>query len=253
MGIGIAVEVPGRIDKGVHGVGLAARRSSTARTGRVHERGNTAERGSVLLRDLDLLRQQDGELIIGHGHDAVFGTVEHGDGRAPVALAADSPVLQAKRNRGFSEAVLLGEGGQLLLRLLAAQGVVFAGVDQQAVFFGVGQHVLVRLAAGGRLLRAPGQNHDAHFQPVFFCELEIALVVSRHRHDGAGSVFQQDVVGHPDRHALSAEGIDSVVAGEDTVLIDGSGIAGFAGFLLFFDQGGDFLGQPRVGLGKLLD
>jgi len=36
-------------------------------------------------------------------------------------------------------------------------------------------------------------------------------------------------------------------------LVDGTGIAGFAGFLLFFDQGGYFLGQPGVGLGKLLD
>ncbi len=33
--------------------------------------------------------------------------VEHGDRRAPVALAADSPVLQAKSDRGLAEAVFL--------------------------------------------------------------------------------------------------------------------------------------------------
>ncbi len=215
--------------------------------------GTRLRRGAILLGDLYLLGQEDGKLVIGHGHDAVFGTVKHWDGRAPVTLAADSPVLQAKRNRGFSEAVFLGKGSQLLLGLLAAQGVVVAGVDEQAVFFGVGQQVFVPLAGGGRLLGAPGQYHDAHFEPVFFGELIIALVVCRYRHDGTGSVFQQNVVGHPDGDALSAERIDGVVAGEGSVLVDGSGIAGFAGFLLFFDQGGYFLGQPRVGLGKLLD
>ena len=35
--VGVAVEVPGRIDEGVHGVGFAARRTSTLRASRIYE------------------------------------------------------------------------------------------------------------------------------------------------------------------------------------------------------------------------
>ena len=90
-------------------------------------------------------------------------------------------------------------------------------------------------------------------RPYFLAELEVALVVRRYGHDGAGAVIQQDVVGDPDGHALAAEGVDGEVAGEGAVLLDGRRIAGFAGFLLLFDQRGHFRSQALVGLGELLD
>ncbi len=90
-------------------------------TDRIHERRELGQGRAALLRDLDLLGQQDRELIIGHGNDAVLVAIEHGDGRAPVALAADAPILQAEGDGRLAKAMLLGERGQLLLRLLATQ------------------------------------------------------------------------------------------------------------------------------------
>ena len=42
--VGVAVEIPGGIDKGVHGVGLAACRTATVRASRVGEFRNSAQR-----------------------------------------------------------------------------------------------------------------------------------------------------------------------------------------------------------------
>ncbi len=75
--------------------------------------------------------------------------------------------------------MFLGEGRHLVLRLLAAQGVVVAGVDQQAVFFGIRQRRLLPLTGGGRLARAARQNDDADFEAVFFGKLKVALVMRR--------------------------------------------------------------------------
>ncbi len=75
----------------------------------------------------------------------------------------------------------------------------------------------------------------------------------RHRHDGAGAVFGQDVVGDPDGQAFTVEWIDGVVAGEDAVLFDCADIAGFARLFLLFEQGAYFFGQLFVLRGKLLD
>ncbi len=56
--VGVAIEVPGRIDERVHGVGLATRRAATLRTRRVHELRHALERRSALQRDVDVLRQE---------------------------------------------------------------------------------------------------------------------------------------------------------------------------------------------------
>ena len=57
-------------------------------------------------------------------------------------------------------------------------------------------------------------------------ELEVAVVVPRHGHDGAGAVLHQHVVGDPDRDLLARGRIDRVPAGEDAGLLALAHLAG---------------------------
>ena len=64
-----------------------------------------------------------GQLISGTGTRPHCFAVDHGDRRAPVALAADAPILQAVGDRCLAEAVLPRRYfGHLLLRLFAGSG-----------------------------------------------------------------------------------------------------------------------------------
>ena len=61
----------------------------------------------------------------------------------------------------------------------------------------------------------------------------VAVVVGGHRHDGAGAVAHEDVVGHEDRHALAVDRVDAPQAGEDaglgTALVRALGLGGRGG------------------------
>ena len=50
-------------------------------------------------------------------------------------------------------------------------------------------------------------DHRDDVEPEVAGELEVALVVSRHGHDGAGAVGQQHIVGDPDRDRLLLTGL----------------------------------------------
>ena len=56
-------------------------------------------------------------------------------------------------------------------------------------------------------------------QAVLAGEGEVALVVRRHGHDGAGAVAHQHVVGDPDGDALAVDRVDGIGAGEDAGLL----------------------------------
>ena len=49
---------------------------------------------------------------------------------------------------------------------------------------------------------------------IFPGKLEIALVVCRYRHDGAGAVFHQYEVGHINRHFFTVKRVAAIAAGE---------------------------------------
>ncbi len=67
---------------------------------------------------------------------------------------------------------------------------------------------------------ALGLDDDAHLEAVLAGEREVALVVRRHRHDGAGAVAHQHEVADPDRDLLPRERVRRVAAGEDAFLLD---------------------------------
>ena len=76
-----AQEVPRRVDEGVHRVGLAESRAAADRAGRLQEPLVEAQRRLACRAELDVLGKQDGQLVDGHGHDAVVGAVHDGIGQ----------------------------------------------------------------------------------------------------------------------------------------------------------------------------
>ena len=123
--VAVAHEVPGRIDKGVHGVrlapgGLAANRADHAgmKAFVLDQRITRAVRHAVL-------RQDHGQVFFRHRHRAVFSAMNDRDRRAPVALTAHAPVTQTP-------------GGFLLAKAFGGQVSrhgVEAGFERQAVVF----------------------------------------------------------------------------------------------------------------------
>jgi hypothetical protein len=68
---------------------------------------------------------------------------------------------------------------------------------------------------------APGQRMTTGGSAGRTCgELVVALVVRRHRHDGAGAVVAQHEVGHPHRHRFVRERVDGREAGVDALLLE---------------------------------
>ena len=131
--VGIAIEIPTGIDESVHRVGLAPRRPAAFGAGDVDELRHAAQRRAALLGNLDLRGQHDRQLIVGHLHQAVLFAVNHGDGRAPVALTAHAPIFQAIGDGCFAELLFDGNLLKFFLRFFATQAVVFAGIHEYAV------------------------------------------------------------------------------------------------------------------------
>ena len=93
------------------------------------------------------------------------------------------------------------------------------------------------------LTASPGSTTGDDVEIELLGEFEIALVVRRDGHDGAGAVADQHVVGDPDWDRLAVDGIDRVGAGEDAGLVFGElsaieiALAG-GGFAILLDLGG---------------
>ena len=134
MRVGVAVEVPGRVDECVHGIGLAPCGTSTFGARRVHEFGNAPEWRTARQRDVDAVGKNDGQVLLRHRDDAIFLAVQHRNGRTPVALARDAPVLDSECDGGFAEAVLFRVLGHLLESFLTGETAELTRVHHQAVF-----------------------------------------------------------------------------------------------------------------------
>ena len=93
-GIAKAQEVPRRVHKGVHRVGLPECRAPTSGAGSLQEPLVETEWGLACRPELDIVGEKDRELLGGNRHDSVSGAVHHRDRAAPVSLPADKPVAQ---------------------------------------------------------------------------------------------------------------------------------------------------------------
>src|SRR5205085_9993033 len=98
--IAVAVEVPGTVHEGVHGIGLAPGSTAAPRACDVDELGNVFKRRTAGAGDIDTLGQDHRELLFRDRHYTVRWAVNYGDGCAPVTLPGDAPVLDAIGDRG---------------------------------------------------------------------------------------------------------------------------------------------------------
>ena len=193
-GVAVAQEVPGGVDEGVHRVGLAARRPAADRAGRGDPVLGGGKRRAPLRRVVLDLGEQHRQLACRQRDDAVIGAVDDGDRAAPVALARDEPVAQpvvtvARPRRASSSHSMIARLG-----LAVGQPVeALVGVDERA------------LAAVGQLAARGVADDAAHGQAEGGRELEVALVVGGHRHDRAGAVLHQHVVGDEHRDLLAVD------------------------------------------------
>ena len=133
VGAGKAEVVPGRVDKSVHGVGLAPCRLAALRTRAVHEVGAFRQRIAGAIRHA-VLGQHHRQLIVRHRHVAATGTVHDGNRAAPVALARDAPVAQAIEHLLLAQPLRFEVGGDRFNSLMISEAVVFPGVNANTVF-----------------------------------------------------------------------------------------------------------------------
>jgi hypothetical protein len=162
-----------------------------------------SERRLARAGELDIERQHHRQLLVRHRHDAARRTVDHRDGRAPVALAGDAPVLDAVGDGAFAEALALGAFRSCAARLFAGQAGPLARVLHDAV---VGEG-LPHLALGGSSPSTGGSPGGSGCRT--WCRTRSRARRARDGHDGAGAVAHQDEVADPDGHLLAAVRVDA--------------------------------------------
>ena len=226
-GRAVAEEVPRRVDEGVHRVGVPPGRAAAARAVGVDPVGGRGQRRGPLGRQRGArqMRQLDRQLILGHRHLPTRRAVDDRDRGAPVPLAAQQPVPQPVGHRTGPAAVglQLGDDRGDPTRLVR-QPVQRTGVDVGSVARGGD--------AGLPRVRPAGGHHLADLQPERPGEVQVALIVGRHRHDRSGAVLGQHVVGGVDRDPLAVDRVDRVHPQEDAGLGPIGGLALDLGGLL---------------------
>ena len=244
---GIAREIPGRIHEGVHGVGLALRRSAARGAGRLVERGHFRERIAGAVRH-QVLGQAHGQVLFLFGHVAALRAVHDRNRAAPVALARNAPVAQPPLDMLLAEALRLKIRGDRVDRRLEIQAVVLAGIDERAVlgvlgFPGAGDRVAERMA-----------HHRRNRQAVLSGEGIVALVVCRHCHHRTLAIAHQHVVRDPHRKLRAGERMGDEDARRHALLLDLRKL-GFhhRAALAFLDEGREFgVGLRRMQRDRML-
>ena len=110
--------------------------------------------------------------------------------------------------RAFAHAIIR------LLRVFRREPAEFARVDECSVG---GRRFRHRV--GGRRLAVGGHDHP-HGQIELPRELEVALVVRRHGHDGTRAVLAKNEIRDPDRNRLPGERVDRAESRVEALLLD---------------------------------
>ncbi|MNM23327.1 hypothetical protein D3C81_337250 [compost metagenome] len=206
---GIARVVPGRLHKGVEGVGFAQRRLAVNGGFRPLRIGFDRAGNAV---HHHIFRQDHRQLVFWRWHHGTVFQRDHRDWCAPITLAGNAPVAQTVVNLALTNAFgdqFVGNGVETVLVI---QTVKLAGVEQRA-FLGHRFSLYIRLAA------VEGQNDRFDWQAVFGGEFPVALIVSRNRHHRAGTVFHQHKVGDPNWHLLAGQRMDGEQAGRHALFL----------------------------------
>ena len=150
--------------------------------------------------------------------------MDDGERFAPVALAAEEPVTEFVFDRFFALVAGgepgggggfgLGDGHAVEVESVGIGGVdefTFAGPACFTCEYGFD----VGIFGGGSLGIRCDDALDRDVENL--SEFKVAGIVSRNRHDGAGAVAYQHIVGDPDGDFFCVDRIDGISTGENPV------------------------------------
>ena len=223
---GKAQEIPGGIDECVERVGLAPRRMAALRAIDMLPRRVALQR-IARNGEVHVLGQGDGQLLLGHRHHTADLAMDEGDRRAPIALAGNPPVAQAPHGLAFAPAFAFRAGDERRLGLAHSHAGDEAGINQHPVArLGLASEGLVGIIGAGG-------HHAGDRQIVFRSEFEVALIVTRHRHDRPGAIVHQHEIGDPHRQGRAGDQrVGDGQAGIETQLLGGFQLGGGGAALL---------------------
>ena len=214
--IHVAQVVPARAGPLRHRVRLAAELLAGRAIADLHPLGDRRERALGGARGLVALDRGKGqrERIVRDRDGRPVLLVEDGNRLAPIALPREEPVAQAEVHGALAEPARLEIGRHALLEGGRRQSRIGPRGDGDALF-DVGR----RADVWGRTIGAGGtRDHRADREIERARELPVALIVRRHRHDGARAVRDENIVGDPDRDPLAADRVLGIGAREDAGL-----------------------------------
>ena len=245
LGIAVAHEVPGAVDKGVHGVGFAPRRAATDRADHTGMETRVLVQGVAAAIGHTILRQQHRQVLFGYRHRAVLRAMDDRNRRAPVALPAHTPVAQAPGGFFLTQTQGSQVKGHGVDAGLEVQAIKFARVDRPA-----GGLVAIPVLPAAGVKDLPGHaDHGRYGQVVFQGKGKVALIVGWHTHHGAIAIAHQHIVADPHRQRCGAERMLHQQAGVHAVFLLGGELGlGAAAALAGFDKGR----QRRVAECRLL-
>ena len=236
-------EIPGRLEKGVEGVGFPPRRGAASRTGDMLPGGMMGQ-GIARFVEGDVLGQGDRQIVRRHRYHAAGLAMNDGDRTAPIALARHAPVAQPVIHRAAAQPLGFHAVDDPAFGVSHRHAVQRAGIDHHPVI----EKGLGADADAGRV-DTFGGHHRGDRQAVFAGEVEIPLVMAGAAENGAGAIVHEDEIGHVNRQFLAVhQGIDGLQAGVAAAFLGGfqGRLAGTQAVAV-----GDEGGQRRVLGGQL--
>ncbi len=135
--VAITHEVPRRIHERVHGVSLAASGFATGRTHHAFVKTFMLVQRVPRTIGNTVQRQDHGQVFFGHGHSTVLIAMDDGNRRAPIALAADTPIAQTPSGFLFAEAFGCQKLSYFVSRSFLGQTIQLARVHTHTRLSGI--------------------------------------------------------------------------------------------------------------------
>ena len=184
-------EVPAGVGECIQRVGFAARRFLTI--GAFHMLpGRVAIKRVARHVETDILWQDNRQLRTRHRQHAAELAVDNRNRRAPIALAADTPVTQAVLRLPLAPAFDLGFRDDGSLGVIDVHPIHPIAVHDQAGA-GIG-NIAVKIAIDQIAIG----DHAAHGQIIFARKIQIALVMRGAAKDRTSAIIHQHEIGDID-------------------------------------------------------
>ena len=213
QGVGVAQEIPRRIDERVHRIRFSFSWSTATWTVHVQEGFGGGQR--VALTEDHVARQFDRKVLLGNGDGSAFPAMNHRNRGPPVPLPRNEP-------RSNLPVDGLGPSSRLLQGV--AHGLLcFRPVEAVKTFERTVDHpskVDLSLLHGGVAVSAfLHHQHALDGDVVLLGEIVVSLVVGGHGHHGTCPVGGDDEIADPNGNMLTGQRMNSVASGKHTFLL----------------------------------